>query len=138
MRWLARVVPVVVVATVFTSCSTRPGLSNGSVTACYRAIPTARAALHDQKATLIGVHRVPTDVVRAHLPASARAYITAENDSVVCAVAFKGTFSPGQVDLAPATEQGPYALVLLTSRHLQLVAAAVLDHLPKGLGARTV
>jgi hypothetical protein len=138
MRWAARLAPLVVAATLFTSCGTRPGVSNGSVSACYRAIPTARAAVHDKGATLIGVHRIPTDAVRAHLPASAQAYITADNDSVVCAVAFKGKFSPGQVDLAPPTEQGPYAVVLLTSRHLHLVGAAVLDHMPRGLGARTV
>jgi hypothetical protein len=126
------------VAAVQTACSNHPGLSNGSVTVCYRAIPTARAAIHSKKATLIGVHRVPTDVVRAHLPASAREYLANENDSVVCAVAFKGNFTPGQVDQAPSTEQGGYAVVLVTSRHLHLVGAAVVTHLPPGLGARTV
>jgi hypothetical protein len=64
--------------------------------------------------------------------------MTNENDSVVCAVAFKGNFSPRQVDLAPSTEQGPYAVVLVTSRRLHLVGAAVLDHLPRDLGSRSV
>lgn len=137
-RWLAGAVLMVVAGSLLNACSAGPGLSNGSVSGCYRAIPTARSAVHDKKATLIGVHRVPTDQVRAHLPVSAQLYMTSENDTVVCAVTFKGTFGRGQVDLAPATEGGPYAVVLVTSRHLHLVGAAVLDHLPRSLGGRTV
>ncbi|MBV9660496.1 MAG: hypothetical protein JO337_05000, partial [Acidimicrobiales bacterium] len=41
-----------------------PGVSNGSVSACYRAIPAGRSAIHDSKAQLIGVHRVPVETVR--------------------------------------------------------------------------
>ena len=41
----------------------------------------------------------------------------------LCAVSFKGTFTPGQVDLAPPAEKGPYAVVLVTSRHLHLLAS---------------
>jgi hypothetical protein len=125
-------------ATAVTACSTGPGLSNGSVSVCYRAIPTARGATHDSKATLIGVHRIPVDLVRSRVPAAAQAEMAKEDDTVVCAVAFKGTFAAGQVDLAPVTQQGSYAVVLVTSRHLHLVGAVVLDHLPKSLGKRTI
>lgn len=122
-----------------TSCSsTRPGVSNGSVTVCYRAIPVAKMALHDNHATLIGVHRVAVDHVRSELPQAISAEMTAENDKVVCAVAFKDNFVPGQVDLAPGTEQGQYAVVLVTSRHLHLVRSFVLAQLPSAFGKRTV
>jgi hypothetical protein len=115
-----------------------PGVSNGSVSVCYRAIPTALAAVHDTHARLIGVHRIPEDSVRSRLPAYVRARMQADNDTEVCVVAFKGDFTPGQVELAPPTEQGSYAVLLVTSRNLRLVGGAVLDHLPGSLGKRTL
>jgi hypothetical protein len=133
-RWL-----LVLVLLVAAGCNgTTPGVSNGSVSACYRAIPVGRAAIHDKNAHLIGVHRVSADTVRDRLPPSARAELNAENDSAVCAMAFKGQFSPGQVQLAPADQQGSYAIVLVSSHKLHLVAAVVLDHLPHAFGARTI
>ncbi|HET6915803.1 MAG TPA: hypothetical protein VFH56_06900 [Acidimicrobiales bacterium] len=117
--------------------SASPGLSNGSVSACYRAIPKGRQAVHDAKATLIGVHRIPADKVRERLPLQEQHQLAADNDTTVCAVAFKGNFSPGQVDLAPPEEYGTYAIVLVTSKKLRLIDSVVLDHLPSALGKRT-
>lgn len=114
-----------------------PGVSNGSVSACYRAVPVGNRAIHEPGARLIGVHRIPVDAVRSHLPQQARAQLAAENDTAVCAMAFHGRFHPGQVDLAEPTASGDYALVLVSSRHLDLVGAVVLDHLPRALGGRT-
>jgi hypothetical protein len=139
-RWRAM---VAVIATLgvggLASCGApRPGISNGSVTACYRAIPKARAAIHDSKATVISVHRVPADRVKPHLPPAAQAQLDGDNDTSVCAVAFKGSFLPGQVELAPTDEQGKYALVLIGTHHLQLLTSAVLNKLPSDLGKRTL
>jgi hypothetical protein len=126
-------------ATVLVGCTNaRPGVSNGSVSSCYRAIPVAKAAVHDNHATLIGVHRVPADTVKRRLPASVQTQLANEDDSVVCAVAFKGTFAAGQVDMAPPAQHGSYAIVLLTSKRLDLVGSVVLGSLPKSLGGRTV
>lgn len=119
-------------------CATRPGVSNGSVSACYRAIPVGRAALHDPAARLIGVHRVPVEQVRSHLPAAEQDTLAAEDETAVCAMAFHGHFGADQVETAPSGEQGSYALVLVSSRRLHLVGAVVLDHLPKAFGGRTV
>jgi len=69
---------------------------------------------------------------------SARAQLAAEEDTAVCAMAFKGTFATGQVEMAPANESGSYALVLVSSRKLQLVAALILEQLPGSLGGRTL
>ena len=127
------------VASVLAGCGApHPGLSNGSVSACYRAIPAARTAVHDKNAYLIGVHRVAVDTVRGKLPAAAADELTKENDSVVCVVAFKGNFAAGQVDTAPSGESGSYAIVLVSSRRLHLVAAVVLTKLPRSLGGRFV
>jgi hypothetical protein len=122
------------------ACGTpHPGISNGSVSGCYRAIPTARDAVHDSHATLIGVHRVAADRVKLHLPAAGQAELGGgDNDTSVCAYAFKGTFTPGQVELAPPAEQGKYAVVLVTTSHLDVLASSVLTHLPHFLGKRTL
>jgi hypothetical protein len=87
---------------------------------------------------MIGVHRVAADRLRGDLPVLAQAELGGENDSELCAVAFKGNFASGQVDLAPSDEQGPYAVVLVSSHNSRLVASAVLAHLPPSLGKRTV
>ncbi len=121
------------------ACGTpRPGLSNGSVSACYRAIPAARTVVHDSDATLVSVHRMTADRVRGQLSAEGQLALSDDNDTSVCAVAFKGTFAPGQVALAPPDLTGRYALVLVTSRDLHVLAAAVLSQLPHSLGKRTV
>ena len=118
--------------------SAAPGLSNGSVSACYRAIPAGRQAVHDKNATLIGVHRIPADKVRERLPLAEQHQLAADNDATVCAVAFKGHFAPGQVELAPPYESGSYAIILVTSKKLKLIDSVVLDHLPRSLGKRTL
>jgi hypothetical protein len=120
------------------SCSTHPVITNGSVTGCYRAIPTARAAVHSSRASVVGVHRVAADALKGTLPPAAQMVLTGDNDTSVCAVAFKGSFRPGEVALANPGEKGRYALVLVTSRHLRLLASVVLDRLPHSLGKRTI
>lgn len=139
---LRRVVDVVVAAlvtaTVGAGCSNPhyPTMSNGSVSACYRAIPAASTALHEPKARLLGVHRVPADRVTARLPIADR--IAADEDTTVCAVAYQGTFGPGQVTGANAGARGKYAIVLVTSRHLKVLASYVVDNLPRRLRGRFV
>jgi hypothetical protein len=136
---MRRTVAFAVVASLASACGApTPGLSNGSVSACYRAIPAGRQAIHDPAATLIGVHRIPADRVRARLPKEAQVQLANDNDTTVCAISFKGRFSPGQVDLAPPGESGSYAVVLVSSRKLRLIDAAVLHHLPRALGRRTL
>ena len=120
------------------ACSHTPGVSNGSVSACFRAIPVGRGAIHESKAKLIGVHRIPIDTVRSRLPAAAQDTLAAENDTAVCAMSFRGQFESGQVDMAPPGQSGRYALVLVSSKRLHLVASLVLDELPRSFGGRTV
>jgi hypothetical protein len=135
----ARAVAAAAGLVLLASCGApHPGLSNGSVSACYRAIPTARTAVHNTHATLIGVHRIPVDRVKSQLSAAAQAQLAGDNDTTVCAVSFKGPFLPGQVDLAPPTETGKYAVVLITSRHLHVLASSVLNQLPRSLGKRII
>ncbi len=122
-----------------TSCGApHPGLSNGSLTVCYRAIPSARTAINNPHASLVSVHRVTVDKVMDHIPPNAQAAVHLDNSSTVCVLAFKGTFTAGEVQLAPPGASGSYAVVLVSSKHLNVLAAVVLDHLPSSLGKRTL
>jgi hypothetical protein len=120
------------------ACSHPPGVSNGSVSVCYRALPVGKAAVHDGSARLVGVHRIPVDSVRSHLPSWAKDQLAAEDDTSVCVMAFEGRFQAAQVDMAPAGQSGPYALVLVSSKGLHVVGAVLLRSLPKAFGGRTL
>ncbi len=137
-RLVAATVAVLVAGTVGTACSRPrvPTMSNGSVSACYRAIPTASGALHEPKAKLLGVHRIAADNVAARLPPADRA--SADQDTTVCAVAWQGTFADGQVSKAKPGDSGNYAIVLVTSRHLDVLVSYVLQSIPKRLRGRFV
>lgn len=119
-------------------CHAGPGVTNGSVSVCYRAIPVGRSAVNDRSAKLIGVHRVSVDQVRSHLPRAAQDQLAAEDDTTVCEMSFHGPFKAGQVQMAAPDESGAYALVLVSSKHLHIVSSVVLDHLPRAFGGRTV
>jgi hypothetical protein len=84
------------------------------------------------------VHELPLDKVRLYLPPAEKERLAAEDDTEICAMAFSGSFKPGQVQLAPAGESGRIAIVLVTERRLRLVAAAVIAKVPRGLGGRSL
>ena len=133
-----RVVISVALVAGLAGCSHAPGVSNGSVSVCYRAIPVGRTAIHDPSAKLVGIHRVPVDHVPTRLPSSVPTTAAVDDDTTVCAMAFKGNFAAGQVDLAPPTQHGTYAIVLVTSKGLKLVRAFVVAKLPTSLGGRKI
>lgn len=109
-------------------------VSNGSVAGCAKALPTAVAAVHEPRARLLGVHRVPAD----RLPARVRAALPPEDDRLVCAVAFRGHFDAGQVSGARPAATGPIAVVLVDAARLKVVASYVGDRLPRGLAGHLV
>ncbi|HWE55668.1 MAG TPA: hypothetical protein VG435_09150 [Acidimicrobiales bacterium] len=122
-------------------CTHTPGLSNGSVSVCYRAIPVGRSVINDPRAKLVGIHRIAADRVPSRSSTIAPTTTSAtgnlaDNDTTVCAMAFKGDFTAGQVEGAPSSQHGDYAIVVVTSHSLKLVRAFVVDTLPPGMGGR--
>lgn len=117
---------VAAVTTLAAGCTAaHPSIHDSSVSACFRALPTAKDAIHDPDARFQGVLRIPADVVERRFHIS-----VLPTDAEVCAFAFRGSFRPGQVDAAPANEGGPYAVVLVTSSHLTLLRSFVGARLP--------
>jgi hypothetical protein len=129
--WVARAVAGLAVAVpLVAGCSAaHPSLSlgSGAVSDCFRALPTAKAAVHENAARLVGVQRVPADVIEKRTTATT---VAGDADTEVCAFAFQGAFAAGQVTEAPPTETGTYAVVLVTSRHLVLIRSFVATKLP--------
>jgi hypothetical protein len=128
-RLLAAVAGTVALAGAGAACSASTGLTNNTVAGCVRSLPVATAAIHDDHAKLLGVHRVSAD----RLPARVKAGLPREDDTTVCAIAFRGTFAAGQVTDARAGATGTYAVVLVDARRLTVVGSFVGSKLPKGL-----
>ncbi len=117
-------------------CSSSPKLSNASVSVCFRAIPVGRSSLHSNDVRLVGVHELPLGSVRLPLSSAEKGALTADKDTAICALAFQGDFKAGQVELAPLTQAGRFAVVLVSAKSLHVVASVVLSHIPRGFGGR--
>ncbi|MDQ1391423.1 MAG: hypothetical protein QOF30_400 [Acidimicrobiaceae bacterium] len=109
-----------------TACSGRISLGT-EASACFRDLPTARQAVHD-KGKLVGVRRVSADTLRDRLPADATLATLPNQD--LCVFAFSGTYDPGSVVGADATKTGHFAIVAVSAKHPEAVAAVVVDELP--------
>lgn len=92
--------------------------------ACFQAIPVAADAVHHQ-GKLLGVHRVSTERLRHQLSTVAR-----HPHRAVCVVAYRGSFTSDQVQMAPPDRSGRYALVVVSSPGNRVVQSFVLDKLP--------
>lgn len=125
-RWRRRLsvaVVTVAVAALSTSCTVtqRNSLGTGA-SPCYRAIPTARSAVHDQ-GVFVGVRRLRSTTVGRRFPGSP----TVEQSGSMCVVAYRESASPeGSRHLARFT------VVIVTSPGNKLVRTMVLRKLPVG------
>ena len=138
-RWAALAVGLAVTVSAVTACGTAGvsiSVNPGAVSVCYRGLPTARNALNDRSAKLNGVHREPFDNLHKRVPSITMP--VGDDDTEVCTFAFTGTFRPGQVTGAPTAEQGTVALIVVSSKKLELVTSWVGNQLPKSFGGRRV
>lgn len=108
-------------------------LKPGQVSGCYRGLPTARVALHEDSAKLRGVHRVTVNRLLRFLPSvtvPGASLPVKDSATMVCTFTFEGHFRPGQVTGAAPQAQGPEAVVVVSSEDLHLVASYVGQGLP--------
>jgi hypothetical protein len=116
--------------------------SGGSVlgtrdSACFRVLPIAR---HDvgQAPKFAGVRHLPSSTLLGelrrhhHTPASAVPESLEANRSAACLVAFRGLFTPADVDQAWAPRPGPYhvAIVIVDESNDRLLATVLLRSTP--------
>jgi len=124
-------VTAIVVAGLTTGCGAPRNALGTSASPCFRALPGAQAAV-GRKGKLIGVRRIRTATLRRRFPQNAR--VASVTDKYVCTFAFKGQYGPGEVELATNTVPGPYAVVAITSKGNEVVAAFVVQQLPTRFG----
>lgn len=93
--------------------------------ACFRALPAAREAVHD-KGKLVGVRIVEDDHAREIVP-----HATPPEEHRVCLVAFKGTYGPDGVDEVVQRDGSTFAIVAVRlDAHPSELGAVVTDKLP--------
>ena len=130
MRRGAAVAAIVAILTVLSACASPRNALNTPDSACFRGVPAAGAAV-GPKGRVIGVRAVRRETLVRRLPEAARI-----PDRVVCAVAYRGDFVPGDVRDADPAGPGPYALVALDVRTQRVLATFVVDRLPVGFKDR--
>ena len=125
-RTLARV--AVAVALVAGCAAPRNSLGTAA-SPCFRALPTAKAAVHHQ-GRFVGVRRVSRNRARELFhtePPAGREF---------CLVGFSGAYRPDNVDHAVGTSSGRYAAVLVTLRGTTALRTFLVDKLPTHLRHR--
>jgi hypothetical protein len=115
------------VAVLATGCAGARNSLGTNAGVCFKALPEAKAAVGG-KGQLVGVRRVSTAELRAHLPNDPQVQRVQEKD--LCVLAFKGTYRASDVPLATNAALGKYAVVALPITHPRVVAALILDQLP--------
>jgi hypothetical protein len=105
-------------------CTASRNVLGTADSACFQAIPVAAQAVH-HRGKLVGVHRVATD--RLHRLLST---VPHHPHKAVCVVAYRGSFTSDQVQMAPPGQSGRYAVIVVSSPGNHVVQSYVLDKLP--------
>ncbi|MBV8560647.1 MAG: hypothetical protein JO050_07730 [Acidimicrobiia bacterium] len=92
--------------------------------ACFRSLPTANAAVH-QEGRLVGVRRISRAHLLRVLPQAAL-----PPGKEFCAVAFSDDFHQGQVDKAAGAPQGKDAIVVVDLRGTSVIQTFLVDRMP--------
>jgi hypothetical protein len=114
----------VLILSLAAGCTAPRTVLGTSDNACFQAIPVAERAVHHH-GKFLGLHRVRQEKLKKSLPEAAR-----QRPKVVCVIAYRGNFQPGQVQGAAAGKNGRYAVVVVSSPGNRLVRTYVLDKLP--------
>ncbi|MCU1449396.1 MAG: hypothetical protein JWP02_1566 [Acidimicrobiales bacterium] len=118
------VASAVLVVLLVAACAAPRNTLGTSSSACFKALPTAKAAVH-QKGRLVGVRRVGRTELERALPNAdlgpGRAY---------CVVGFSGPYDSAGVDRPAGDAAGHYAVVVVTARGTTALQTFLSDRLP--------
>ena len=95
-----------------------------SSSACFRSLPTARAAVH-QQGRLVGVRRITRTHLLRGFPQAA---LPAGKD--FCVVVFSDDFHSDKVDKAAGAQGGKNAVVIVNMRGTSLIQTWLADRVP--------
>ena len=91
---------------------------------CFRSLPTARVAVHDN-GRLVGVRRVSRTTLLHAFPGAA---LPAGQD--FCVVGFSDDYRNNKVDHAAGSPTGKYAVVIVNMRGTTALHTFLVDHIP--------
>ena len=111
------------------SCAAPRNSLGTSSSTCFRALPTAQAAVHHQ-GHFVGVRRMSRTRVADLL------HTSPPPGKEFCVVGFSGPFRPDQVDRPASTHPGKYAVVVVTLRGTTAHQTFLVDRLPTRLRHR--
>ena len=106
------------------SCAAPRQTLGTSSSPCFRSLPTARAAVH-QQGRLVGVRRIS----RTHL-LSGFPHASLPAGKEFCVVAFSDDFHADQVDKAAGDPTGKNAVVIVDLRGTSLIQTWLVDRVP--------
>ena len=92
--------------------------------ACFRALPTAKAAVHHH-GRLVGVRKVSRPTLLRAVPQS-----DPPDGRDFCVVGFSGPYRSQDVDRPSGPPSGHYAMVVVTTRGTAALRTYLADHLP--------
>jgi len=91
---------------------------------CFRSLPTARAAVHDN-GRLVGVRRVDRSTVMRAFPGA-----TLPTARDFCVVGYSDDYRTEKVDKPAGAPVGKYAAVIVTMRGTRVVQTFLVDRIP--------
>ena len=114
----------VVAAVIFGACAAPRNTLGTRNSACFRSLPTARAAVHPG-GHLAGVRRVDRGQLLRVFPQAAP-----PPGHDFCLVGFSGAYHAEDVDRPAGAPDGRYAVAIVTMRGTRLVRTFLVDRLP--------
>jgi hypothetical protein len=127
-RSRVRVVIVTLLLLSITACGGARNTLGTPSSVCFKALPGAKDAVN-QKGSLVGVRKIQALKLQRHLPQNHQLALIPSGESL-CVFAFHGKYQPSDVPQAAPHPPGSYAVVALTVKNPNVVAAIVLDQLP--------
>jgi hypothetical protein len=124
----------VLLSCVVAGCTSVRSSLGTSDSSCYRALPTARHAVHEQ-GRMLGVQLLTLATLRRQAPRLFENLTTTHADSQrVCVVAFEGQFTKSSVSKPSGRSAGRVAVVVSTAPSNQLLGTVIFTRAPLRFG----
>ena len=120
---------VTIAGVLIAGCAAPRNALGTAASPCFRALPTATAAVHHQ-GRFVGVRRVGRDRARELF------HVEPPPGKEFCLVGFSGAYRSDNVDHAAGAGTGKYAAVLVTLRGTTALRTFLVDRLPTHLRHR--
>jgi hypothetical protein len=119
-----RAAMLAVILVMVSACAAPRNTLGTHSSSCFRALPTAQAAVH-HKGRLVGVRRVSASELQRAFPSA-----DVEAKHVYCVVAFSGDYRAQDVDQPAGDPGGRDAVVIVTARGTTVLYTFLVPRVP--------